>query len=199
MKSKFKYKKILIWLIITFLTFPIIVSQLYRINGPSIVPISLSDLLKYYATVFSIVGSAFIFVLEAKERKIERDKLFIPKIAVECYKKDDVFEFIIHNFTEKPLSNFMIYESFLCSTMEKVKSINVVFMKSDNEYSELAKQYDNLVNVTIDDKIIDKSSNYPKYINIDCDAYDGKSWSIEFKLIKNGYENLYMPVSLMEV
>lgn len=100
MKSKFKYKKILIWLIITFLTFPIIVSQLYRINGPSIVPISLSDLLKYYATVFSIVGSALIFVFEAKERKIERDKLFIPKIAVECYKKDDVFEFIIHNFTE---------------------------------------------------------------------------------------------------
>ena len=147
MKSKFKYKKILIWLIITFLTFPIIVSQLYRINGPSIVPISLSDLLKYYATVFSIVGSALIFVFEAKERKIERDKLFIPKIAVECYKKDDVFEFIIHNFTEKPLSNFMIYESFLCSTMEKEKSINVVFMKSDNEYSELSKQYDNLVNV----------------------------------------------------
>lgn len=199
MKSKFKYKKILIWLIITFLTFPIIVSQLYRINGPSIVPISLSDLLKYYATVFSIVGSAFIFVLEAKERKIERDKLFIPKIAVECYKKDDVFEFIIHNFTEKPLSNFMIYESFLCSTMEKEKSINVVFMKSDNEYSELSKQYDNLVNVTIDDRIIDNSSNYPKYINIDCDANDGKSWSIEFKLIKNGFENLYMPVSLMEV
>ena len=72
-------------------------------------------------------------------------------------------------------------------------------MKSDNEYSELAKQYDNLVNVTIDDRIIDKSSNYPKYINIDCDANDGKSWSIEFKLIKNGFENLYMPVSLMEV
>lgn len=174
-KKWYKKYKLLFYILLALIVFPLIVGGLYALPLPQIINVDSGALLAYYGTAFGILGSFVIYRGEINKKKGERNQELKPIFYVEAILIDNdlgLFRIDIKNHSENPLTYLYFYDEFVSTLAKKEYSFNVVFNKSFEKKENDKVQF----NITMDPDIID-SDGYPKYIQLICDDKDGNAWN----------------------
>lgn len=188
---KYSVKKHCCGLFFILAIFPLVVGLIYALPFPQVIAIESGDLLSYYATVFSILGSVYMFLRESKSKRKEHENGLSPALHVSLEKEneeDDIFEIKIVSLKAGLLFEVFLYDQLIC---DKISEKEVIDRKITFKKGRKSNKDDCKVLVYQDDDLFkDKMSTYPDYIQIVCCDIEHNCWVCDFIRIdgKNGHE-----------
>ena len=189
--KKYSVKKRRRTLFAMLVIFPLIIGLTYALPFPQVIAIESGDLLSYYATVFSILGSVYIFLQESKNRKKDHENELSPALHVSLEKEneeDDIFEIKIVSLKAGLLFEVFLYDQLICDNISEKQVIDrkITFKKGRKSNKDDCK----VLVYQDDDLFKDKMSTYPDYIQIVCCDIEHNCWVCDFIRIdgKNGHE-----------
>lgn len=167
----------------------------YALPLPQIINVSSETLLVFYGTTGGIFFSFIVYRNEKTKEKREKTDEYKPQLITELIRESkdvDVFRIKIHNYSKYILSAIYLYDEYVGSTLKQDSEYWVCYYKTKDEYENLKCHYKNLINITVEDNILD-SDNFPKYIQLGCDAANGDMWDCMFNKRKDGKNIYYYP------
>lgn len=182
--------KLLLFLFVFILFFPLIVGMIYALPFPQIIAVDSGDLLAYYGTAFGILGSFITYRHEKNKSKKERQQEIKPVFTIKMTSNDDskMFNVVITNHSKHRLSYLYFYDRFVSENCEKQYSFNVTYYLTIEEEKRINPDF----NITMDSDILDKDG-YPKYVQLCCEDVDENSWNCCYFKVKDGNEIFYYP------
>lgn len=184
MKRIFKSNKFSVIYMSFVFILPLVIGFIKSMNLPNIINISSSELLTYYGSAITIIGS--VNIVMNKKEKIEKSKYssLKPKFIIDITKNnDDIFVFEIKNQNQLQYSCLYVYDEHIKNVMNDNEIISLTFNKKT----------ENVLNINNAD-IIDYDG-YPKYFQLCCDDIDGNMWNCVFTKINDAGKVYYYPKS----
>ena len=178
-------------MVLACLVFPLIIGAIYALPLPQYIAVDAGDLLAFYGTAFGIFVSFYIYQDEKKKIIIAQKSELRPKLLVRVERHNDnenLFDIMVTNQSERMLSYFSMYDTFISEGFPKENKLTVSYCQSTEEQEELNAVF----NFTSDDEIID-DDGYPKYIQIICDDAERHSWNCNFFKVRDGSKVFYYP------
>lgn len=186
-----KRKKAPIIYIFVILAFPMIVGWIYKVLIEQNVMADYGDLLTYYGAAFGIVGSFIKYRSEINKREKEKMAELRPFFIVEVEKVDEidnVFDINITNQSRSVLRYLCFYDEFISEAPKSKYTFRTTFNKTVEEFKKINAEYN-----IIDDKILDVTDGFPKYVQLTCDDVEDNAWSCCFYKINDCDKVYYYP------